>query len=144
MTDGGSEDELRQRWQDADAAAVVGEGPSDRKRRERIESALEKTPRASAEEIAGRLGLPPDTRGFIEEVRVGVDRSEPVAFDDSVPEWRVKSVTIDGEERLASAGKGGEMVAVMGEGERWRAHHGGGREWLGCGVNGVVSGAGVG
>ncbi len=111
-TDGGRAGELRQRWSDADAAAVVGEGPSDRRLREQIEEQLQLSPRASAVEIVGRLGLPPDCREFVEEVVAGVDRSELVAFDDGVPEWHVKSVTIDGEERAASAGNGVDMVEI--------------------------------
>jgi hypothetical protein len=139
-TDGGGRVEaLRQRWEGADAAAVVGEGPADHQRRRRIEAELERTPAASATEIVGRLGLPPDAREFVEEVRAGVDRSEPVGFDDSVPEWRVKSVTVDGEERLASAGNGVEMVALMGESGPWRPAHTGERECPACSSESVVS-----
>jgi len=138
-TDGGRAGELRQRWEDADAAAVVGEGPSDRRLRERIEEELQQSPGASAVEIAGRLGLPPDRREFVEEVRAGVDRSEPVGFDDSVPSWHVKSVTIDGEEHAASAGNGVEMVELMGESGPWRPPHAGGRECTACGSESVVS-----
>lgn len=139
-TDGGGRAEkLRHRWGDADAAAVVGEGPSKRQRRKRIEAELERTPDASATELIGRLGLPPDEREFVEQVRAGVGHGEMVSFDDSVPEWRVKSVTVDGEERLASSGNGVEMVALMGESEPWRAPHGGGRECPACGSGAVVS-----
>lgn len=118
------------------------EPPSDSpttQRERRVEAELERTPDASATEIVGRLGLSPDAREFVEEVRAGVDRSEPVAFDDSVPEWRVKSVTVDGEERMASAGSGVEMVALMGESSRWRPPHDGGRGCPACGSDTVVS-----
>jgi len=138
-TDGGPSLQLRQQWSDADAATAVGVGPSDRQRRERVEAALERTPNASAAEIAGRLGLPPDAREFVEEVRAGVEHGRLVSFDDSVPEWRVKSVTIDGEERMASAGNGIEMVALMGESGPWRPPHTGGRECPACGSESVVS-----
>jgi len=145
-TDGdGQAGRLRQRWatdderSTAEAAAAVGEGPSDRQRRKRVEAELERTPSASATEIVGRLGLPPDAREFVEEVRAGVEHGRLVSFDDSVPEWRVKSVTIDGEEHAASAGNGVEMVALMGQSGPWRPPHGGGRECPGCGSEAVVS-----
>jgi predicted RNA-binding Zn-ribbon protein involved in translation (DUF1610 family) len=87
----------------------------------------------------GRLGLPPDEREFVEQVRAGVARGEMVSFDDSAPEWRVKSVTIDGEERMASAGNQIEMVELMGESGPWRPPHSGGRECPACASESVVS-----
>lgn len=139
-TDGGGRAErLRQRWPDADAAATVGEEPSERERRERIQEELDRDPDASATEIIGRLGLSPDSRAVVEEVRAGVAHGEAVSFDDWVPEWRVKSVTVDGEERAASAGNQVEMVAVMDESGPWRPPHTGGRECRACASESVVS-----
>ena len=139
-TDGdGQAGRLRQQWTDADAAAAVGEGPSDRQQRKQVEAELERMPGASATEIVGRLGLPPDACEFVDEVRAGVEHGRLVSFDDSVPEWRVKSVTIDGEERMASAGNGIEMVALMGESGPWRSPHTGGRECPACASESVVS-----
>lgn len=136
---GGRTEQLRQRWDDADAAAVVGEGPTQRNRREKIKKELERTPNASATEIVGRLGLSPDEREFVEEVRAGVDRTDAVGFDDRVPEWRMASVTIDGETRPASPGNQIEMVELRGNSEPWRPPHDGGRKCSACGSESVVS-----
>jgi hypothetical protein len=40
---------------------------------------------------------------------------EPTSFDDRVPSWHVKSVTVDGDERPASAGNGIDMVTLRDE-----------------------------
>lgn len=138
-TDGGPAERLREQWQDADAAASVGMTPTTRERRERVEAVLERTPDATAAEIIGRLGLPPDAREFVEEVRAGVEHGRPVSFDEGVPEWRVKSVIIRGEEHAASAGNGVEMVALMGDSDPWRPPHRGGRECPACSSEAVVS-----
>lgn len=145
-TDGGGRgEELRQQWSPegeeggADAAAAFGETPSERQCRERIEEELERSPEASATEIVGRLGLSPEKRTLVEEVRAGVNRGELVAFDESAPEWSVKSVTVDGEERMASAGNQVEMVELMSDGGAWRPPHEGGRTCEACGSDSVVS-----
>jgi hypothetical protein len=44
-----------------------------------------------------------------------VHDGEPVSFDERAPSWHVKSVTVEGEERPASAGNGIEMVEVTPE-----------------------------
>jgi len=106
------EAELRERWPSADAAASVGESPERHRQRQEIERALRKTPDAPAVEVVGRLGLPPDAMELVAEVRAGVDREEAVGFDEYVPKWHVKSVTVDGEERPASAGNQIDMVEV--------------------------------
>jgi hypothetical protein len=90
--------------------------------------------------LQGQLPSDFDTsRTLVEEVRAGVDRAEVVEFDEWVPEWRVESVTIDGEERAASAGNGVEMVALEGESGPWRPPHTGGRACSACGSEAVVS-----
>jgi hypothetical protein len=108
------QEELRERWADAEAAVVVGESPQRRRRREKVKRELRRDPEATALEVVARLGLPPDCRQLVEEVRAGVSREEVVGFDDRVPTWRVKSVTVEGEERPASPGNGVDMVEVQG------------------------------
>lgn len=100
---------LRGRWQDARAAASVGETPTRVRQRERIAEELERRPGATAATVVGRLGLAPDAKPFVEEVRAGADRSGVVGFERP-PSWRVKSVTVGEEEYPASAGNGVEMV----------------------------------
>ena len=110
-TDGGLEttDKLRSAWPSARAAATVGDGPTRKRWRERIEVYLDKYPDASAARIRGALNLPPVAVEVIEEVAAGIDRSEVRSFE-SGPEWSVKSVTVGETEYPASAGNGVEMV----------------------------------
>jgi len=104
--------ELEERWPSAKSAAYVGQTPEEKRQRDQIEQYLEANPAAKPAEVLGALGLPPDARRLIEEVDLGVDPTEPVAFDRP-PEWRVKSVTIGSEEYPASAGTGVELVEVV-------------------------------
>ncbi len=119
-TDGGvevpdREEELRSRWENADAAAVVGESPKRRKQRRAVREAVQsdmKIPEYWAREVDVQ---PPDN---MEQLVAEVEHpeyqpSEVVGFDNSVPTWHVKSVTIDGEERPASAGNGIDMVEIQ-------------------------------
>ncbi|MHB9287400.1 hypothetical protein ACKVMT_10235 [Halobacteriales archaeon Cl-PHB] len=105
-------DNLRERWQDARGAAVVGESPTDHKRRERIRDYLEQNPEASIPEMLGELGLPPDAKRIAREVEAGIDPNEPVSFERG-PKWQVKSVTVGEEEYPASAGTGVEIVETV-------------------------------
>lgn len=129
--------DLRERWEDARAAATVGETPTRREQRRRIEREIAQTPGASAAEILGRAGLSPEKEELVREVRAGVDRSEPVGFERA-PSWRVVSVSIDGEEFPASAGNGVDMVAVD-LSDAWLPPHGGGRRCMACGEAAVMS-----
>ena len=120
--DGGIDrtEELRSRWQDARAAASVGESRERCRQRRRVETYISNHPDVSNAEILQQLrqDLPDDldaARSLITEVRAGVDPSEPVGFE-RVPQWRVKSVEIRDEEYPASAGNGVEMVEI----DTWR------------------------
>jgi hypothetical protein len=134
--------ELRDRWQDARAAASVGETQTRKEQRGRVEVYLENHPTASIEDVLQDLNsvLPSSieaARQLVEEVVAGVDRSEPVGFERA-PEWRVVSVEIVGQEFPASAGNGVDMVEVDRGGE-WRPPHDGSRACQSCGSDGVVS-----
>lgn len=113
--DGGLEDDrraqLEESWQDARAAATVGEYPTRSRRRREIEEYMNHNPDASPAQILGDLGLPPDARDLIAEIDAGIDPSESTGFDRG-PEWRVKSVTVGEEEFPASAGDGVDMVST--------------------------------
>jgi len=116
--EGEREDELREQWQDARAAASVGERPERRKRRQKIEQELRRDPDATPLEVVARLTLPPDATELVEEVRVGYDRSKLIGFERP-PSWHVKSVTVGEDEYPASAGNGIEMVELeQSRGER--------------------------
>jgi hypothetical protein len=188
----------------AEAAVVVGETLQRSSRRADIERELERDPEATPLAVVARLGLPPDCRELVAEVKAGVGPSggglregeresagwslsgkslelgggcdwcpachteepesescphpeyeehplvegredadvevttgnggyrgnghipfvygsapahdgEPVSFDERAPSWHVKSVTVEGEERPASAGNCIEMVEVTPE-----------------------------
>ena len=104
--------DLRERWEDARAAASVGETPTRKRHRGQIERELERTPEASTEVVLGRGGLPPDRKDLVREVAAGADRSNPIGFGRA-PSWRVKSVEIGEDEFPASAGSGVDMVETM-------------------------------
>jgi hypothetical protein len=104
----------------AEAAARVGESPQRRQRREQVERELERDPEATARQVVARRTLPPDCMELVEEVRAGIDREAVVGFDNRVPDWHVRSVTVEGEERPASAGNGIDMVEVMDVRQRLR------------------------
>jgi hypothetical protein len=118
--DGGVEvpdrvEELRERWPSADAGAVVGELPKRHKQREAIRECLETD--MSLGEFWARhdpdVQPPDDVEQLVSEVEHPTyDPSEVVGFDNRVPEWRVKSITVDGEEKSAGGGCGVEMVEV--------------------------------
>lgn len=105
------EEGLRDRWQDARAAAAVGETPTRRKRRKRIERELRRDSDATPMQIVARAELPPGCMELVEEVRAGYDRSGAAGFERP-PEWRVESVTVGEEEYPASAGNGVQMVEL--------------------------------
>jgi hypothetical protein len=109
------EEEVREQWPNAEEAAVVGESPERHKQRKAVRRWLE------SEKSIGEFWAtetedvrpPGDVDQLVAEVEhPEYDPSEVVGFDDSVPTWHVKSVTVDGEERPASAGNGIDMVEV--------------------------------
>lgn len=106
------EEQLREQWPSATAAATVGETPTERKKRQAIESHLERHPKASVTEVLGACSLPPDDGDLVCEVMAGADRSEVVGFD-SPPEWRLDAVIIDDGEHLAASGGGVEIAEVV-------------------------------
>jgi hypothetical protein len=116
------EEELRERWPSASAAASVGESTERAKIRERIEAVAHAHPDLTDVELAARY----DAIGHVDvvrEVRSGAstDPSEVVGFDrgDRPPEWEVVSVTVDGEERPASGGGGPSFVETTDYAERF-------------------------
>jgi hypothetical protein len=116
------EAELRERWPNAEAAAVVGESPQRRKQREAVRQWLASESGESIGEFWATEAVevrPPDDLGqLVAEVEdPAYDPAEVVGFDDRVPTWHVKSVTVDGEEHQASAGNGVEMVEIE---DPWR------------------------
>jgi len=114
VTDGGldREEELREQWPSARAAASVGESPERTRWRKEIEDYTQQNPEASPAQILGELKLPPRAREVLDEIDAGIDPSESVDFQYG-PEWHVKSVTIGEEEYPASAGTGIDMVETV-------------------------------
>lgn len=113
---GGREADLRARWSDATAAASMGDKPERVESRGLIQSYIEDNPEASQGEILARLGhkLPEyrEAVRLIEEVREGIDRSEPVGFE-RLPEWRITEVSVGDESYPANGGGGVDMVEVQ-------------------------------
>jgi hypothetical protein len=116
VDDEARENNLRERWQDAKAAAQVGESPSRLRLRKRVESYIENNPDASKYEIVANLATsdapPPLVEELVAEIQSNVDRDDAVSFE-RFPEWRLTGVTIAGEEHGASSGNGIEMVSVQ-------------------------------
>ena len=107
------EEELRERWPSASAAAAVGE-PTERARvRERIETVAHAHEELTDVELAAKYDALEHV-DVVREVRSGVDTdpSEVVGFDrgDRPPEWQVVGVTVDGERHPASGGGSIETV----------------------------------
>jgi len=116
------EEELRERWPSARAAASVGESTERAKIRERIEAVAHAHEDLTDVELAAKY----DAIGHVDVVRevrsdADTDPSEVVGFDrhDRVPSWEIVSVTVDGEERPASGGGGMEFVEVTDYAERF-------------------------
>ncbi|MFC7077893.1 hypothetical protein [Haloarcula halophila] len=114
VADGGVDtaEKLRRAWPSARAAATIGEGPTRKQWRHRIENYLERYPDASIPQIRGALDLPHRAETVIEEVAAGIDRTEVHSFHAG-PEWHVKSVTVGEEEYPASSGNGVDMVETI-------------------------------
>ncbi|MFC7139258.1 hypothetical protein ACFQMA_05325 [Halosimplex aquaticum] len=106
------EEQLREQWPSATAAATVGETPTERKKRQAIESHLKRHPNATVTEVLGLCSLPPDDASLVREVMAGVDRSEAVGFDDP-PDWRLDAVIVEDEEHPAASGGGVDMAEVV-------------------------------
>lgn len=106
------EEELRERWPSASGAVTVGETPTRRRKKQAVESHLEKHPNASITEVLGVCSLPPDDEDLMREMMVGFNRSEAVGFTDP-PEWRLDAVVVDGEEHPAASGGGVDMAEVV-------------------------------
>lgn len=105
-------DRLDELWQDARAAASIGETPTRARRRKRIRRYLRENPSASDTQVLGALELPPgQCRDLLQEVRSGYERDHAVGFERP-PQWRVKSVEVGKEEYPASSGGGVDMVEI--------------------------------
>jgi uncharacterized Zn finger protein (UPF0148 family) len=116
------EEELRERWPSASAAASVGESTERAKIRERIEIVADAHPDLTDLELAAKYDAIEHV-DVVREVRSGADTdpSEVVGFDrgDRPPDWEIVSVTVDGEERPASGGGGPSFVEVVDYGQRF-------------------------
>lgn len=113
-----TDESLRAQWPTADAASAGGQLPDEPWCRERVRREIERTD-GSVARIAGSLGMAPErVRRHVREIEGECEPDEGRSFDVTVPQWWVASVTVDGEERPASAGSGIEMVEVTNEGER--------------------------
>lgn len=137
VSDGGADpaEELRERWESARAAATSGETPGRSEVRERVERYLTESPDATVNEVLGALLLPPPAEEVIHEVRADTNPAQVVGFEES-PDWKVKSVTVAGEEYPAGAGNGVDLVDVSlpAEGLRERLDVGEGLVTCECGA----------
>jgi hypothetical protein len=106
------EQELRERWPNADAAVSVGETPTEREKRTSVEQYLDQNPAASVSEVLGACSLSPDDDDLVREVMAGVDPSKAVSFERE-PEWRLDAVIIDDEEHAATSGGGVDMAETV-------------------------------
>ncbi len=118
-TDESRRQELQEQWQDANAAATLGE-PSDRtKVRRRIQMVKDAHPGKNAVELAAMF----DAMGHIDVVRQVLNDHEdltnydkPVGFGQDKepewmdPEWQVDAVVVNGEEESAASGNGMSYV----------------------------------
>jgi hypothetical protein len=118
-TDESRRQELQEQWQDANAAATLGE-PSDRtKVRRRIQMVKDAHPGKDAVELAAMF----DAMGHIDVVRQVLNDHEdltnydkPVGFGQDKepewmdPEWQVDAVVVNGEEESAASGNGMSYV----------------------------------
>ena len=110
---------------------------------ERIEREISRYPEATVPMLLGRLrdDLPVDhAEALVRGVLAGFEPPDPEDYEPDkeyhtrqrVPEWHVKSITIDGEEHAASAGNGVTMLEVSTTEESWatnRTSEGGTESW---------------
>jgi hypothetical protein len=113
------EQELRDRWPSARAAATVGERPRERAARKAVRKRLEGRESPGFEEVVAEvvMGLkdpppPEEVERICREERVGVDRSEVVGIERP-PKWKLKSVWIGDTEHPASAGGGVQLAETL-------------------------------
>jgi hypothetical protein len=110
-------EELEERWPSANRGAVFGESSSRTKVRKRLRMVADGHPELSPVELAAKY----DALEHIDVAREVVsdaetDPEEIVGFGServprwSVADWRLKSVTVEGEEYSASAGGGMDFV----------------------------------
>jgi hypothetical protein len=122
VADGGGgvrEQELRERWPSARAAATVGERPPERAAREAVRKRLDRRENPGVEEVVGEVVMavkdPPPAREvkrICREERSGVGRSGVAGFERP-PKWQLKSVEISGVEHSASVGGGVDLVETV-------------------------------
>ncbi len=127
-TDESRRQKLKEQWQDANAAASIGEPPERTRIRRRIQMVKDAHPDKGAIELAGMY----DAMNHIDVVRqVLEDNDDLTNFDEVVgfrrsdepewmnPEWQIDSVTIRGETHLAGGGNGMEYVETTNYAERF-------------------------
>ena len=118
--DGGLPDrgeQMLEEWPSARSVAGVGEELTQHQWREKLLGYAEKHDITDYRElydasVLGELGLPAEARDVVDELVAGVDPNEPV-YRERLPEWRVDSVTIDGEEHQASSAGGVDLVELV-------------------------------
>jgi hypothetical protein len=122
VADGGGgvrEQELRERWPSARAAATMGERPPERAAREAVRKRLDRRDNPGVEEVVGEVVMavkdpPPaeEVKRIYREEKVGIGRSE-VAAISRPPRWELKSVEIGEEEHPASVGGGVDLAETL-------------------------------
>jgi len=116
VADGGTEiedreQELRERWPSARAAATVGVPPSEHKKLDAIRDYLDRNPRASVPSVLGACRLSPEDADLVRQVQGGVDHGEPVGFDRP-PDWRLDAIIVEDKEHPAGGSGGVDMSEV--------------------------------
>ena len=114
--DGGvdREAELRIAWPSARRGVAWGELQHERELRNCLRRYCDLNPDADLVDLVANPGLKYDTdlvRRIGREVLNGTNPSEFVSFS-RLPDWRVVSITVHGEESAASSGNGVNMVSV--------------------------------
>ncbi len=127
-TDESRRQKLKEQWQDANAAASIGEPPERRRIRRRIQMVKDAHPDKTAIELAAKF----DAMDHIDVVRqVLEDKEELTNFDEPVgfrredepewmnPDWQVDKIEVRGETHPASGGNGMEYVETTDYVERF-------------------------
>ncbi len=127
-TDESRRQKLREQWQDANAAASIGEPPERTRIRRRIQMVKDAHPDKNAIELAAKY----DAMEHIDVVRQVLDDKEELTnFDEPVgfgqerepewmnPDWQVDKIEVRGETHPAGGGNGMEYVETTDYVERF-------------------------
>ncbi len=117
-TDESRREKLKEQWQDANAAATIGESTERTRIRRRIQMVKDAHPDKDAIELAAQF----DAMNHIDVVRQVLSDKKQTNFDEPVgfgqdrepewvePEWRVDVIEVRGETHPAGGGNGMEYV----------------------------------